>query len=341
MHYIITGGCGYIGGHMAILLNEQGHRVTILDNFSNSSHQALHRLQNLCNNKLNFMELDVCDTGQLDTAFTVAELKEPIAGVLHFAGLKAVGESSSLPLKYYQNNLISTLSLIEIMQKRRVFKLVFSSSATVYGDPENLPVNENAPTSTTNPYGATKLICENILQDVAMSHPEWRIVLLRYFNPVGAHASGKFGEEPNGTPNNLMPYVFDVASGQREQVNVFGDDYDTSDGTGVRDYIHVTDLVEGHAAALRYLDNEKGVHTFNLGTGNGFSVMEMIRKTEEITGQPVPYKIQARRQGDLGAVYGDVRKAKALLKWRASHTIEDMISDQWRWQKNREFIDIK
>ena len=336
MHYIVTGGAGYLGSHMTAYLHENGHRVTILDNFSNSDYDAFSRLQSICDNSINLMELDLRDQGKLNAAFITASLKEPVAAVLHFAGLKAVGESSRDPLLYYRNNLESTMSLIEAMEKHKVHSLVFSSSATVYGTPEILPVNESARLNTTNPYSATKLICEDILRDVALSKTDspWRIAILRYFNPVGAHRSGKIGEKPQGTPNNLMPYVFDVATGKRREVNVFGSDYDTKDGTGVRDYIHVTDLIEGHAAALRYLQNNKGVEAFNLGTGEGYSVLDMIRRTEMITKQPVPYVFTARRPGDLGTVYADPGKAKTLLQWQAKRTLDDMISDQWRWQNN-------
>ncbi len=338
MHYLITGGAGYIGSHMAALLHEQGHRITILDNFSNSTHAALSRLQNLCNNEIHFMQVDVCDKALLDAAFKTASLRVPIDGVLHFAGLKAVGESNEQPLRYYQNNVSGTLALCEIMEKHRIFSLVFSSSATVYGTPEVLPVNENCRTNTINPYGSSKLMCENILTDLSHSSSKWHISLLRYFNPAGAHPSGEIGEEPNGVPNNLLPYVFDVASGLREHVNVFGDDYDTKDGTGVRDYIHVMDLVEGHAAALNYLDKNPGVHTFNLGCGKGYSVFDIVNAIRTHTNASIPIKLAPRRKGDLGTVYADPKKASALLEWKAVRDLDTMISDQWRWQQNRSQI---
>jgi UDP-glucose 4-epimerase len=335
MHYIITGGTGYIGSHMAALLHSHGHRVTVLDNFSNSSHSSLSRLQKLCDNKIRFMEVDLRDETILESAFLTASIQQRVDGVLHFAGLKAVGESSVQPIEYYQNNVSGTVNLTKVMAKHRIYSLVFSSSATVYGVPESLPLKETHPTSATNVYGRTKLMCENFLHDLSLSHPEWRIAALRYFNPVGAHPSGEIGEEPNGTPNNLMPYVFDVACGKRNELNVFGGDYKTHDGTGVRDYIHVVDLVEGHACALEYLEKNKGFETFNLGTGQGYSVLDMVFETEKLTRTRVPYRISSRRLGDVGTVYASVKKAKAILNWEASRSLPVMIKDQWRWVKNK------
>jgi UDP-glucose 4-epimerase len=335
MHYLITGGTGYIGSHMAATLYESGHTISIIDNFSNSNTNALKRLQSLCNDDINFRQVDLRDKSSLLEAIDSFESHGHIDAVLHFAGLKAVGESFEAPLHYYQNNVFATLNLLEVMREKRIWKLVFSSSATVYGEPERLPVDELCKTQPSNPYGRTKLVVEEILADTAQSHPEWRIASLRYFNPAGAHESGKIGEEPQGTPNNLMPYVFDVAFGKREKVSVFGDDYNTQDGTGVRDYIHVMDLVEGHQAALSYLDSNKGYDVFNLGTGTGYSVLEMIKQTQKETGNNVPYSVAKRRNGDLGVVFANPKKAKYLLQWQAKRTLKDMIRDQARWMANK------
>lgn len=335
MHYIVTGGAGYIGSHMTALLIKNGHDVTIIDNFSNSSQKNLDHLNDLVGKGSYYFVLgDVTCPVSLKTAFELASHKYgKVEGVLHFAGLKAVGESNSYPHKYYLNNVAGTLNLLEAMRNHRVYNLVFSSSATVYGSPDSLPIKENAPLRTSNPYGESKLLCEKMLSDVANREGQWSISLLRYFNPVGAHESGLIGELPNGTPNNLMPYVFDVATGKRDFVSVFGDDYDTKDGTGVRDYIHVQDLVEGHLSALLYNETNRGVHCFNLGTGEGYSVLEMIDKTKEISGQKVPYRIVSRRPGDIGTVYAATIKAEKLLGWTAKRNLQSMIEDQYRWSK--------
>ncbi len=323
---LVTGGAGYIGSHTAIALAEQGHRVVIADDLSNSSVTAVDRVAELSGEDIAFHEVDLTDAEALAGVFSA----HPISAVIHFAGLKAVGESVEVPLKYYRTNLVSTMNLLEAMEAAEVFDLVFSSSATVYGEPEVLPLPETARLGATNPYGRTKAIIEDMCRDVAVANPRWRISLLRYFNPVGAHPSGRLGEDPRGIPNNLVPYVMQVAVGRREQVKVFGDDWDTPDGTGVRDYIHVIDLAMGHLAALDHL--EAGCDAFNLGTGTGASVLEVIKTVESVSGRAVPYEIVERRDGDIATSLADPSKANEQLEWRADRSLEVMLADSWRWQ---------
>lgn len=323
---LVTGGAGYIGSHTAIALAEQGHRVVIADDLSNSSAIAVDRVAELSGEDIAFHEVDLTDAEALAGVFAA----HPISAVIHFAGLKAVGESVDVPLKYYRTNLVSTMNLLEAMEAAEVFDLVFSSSATVYGEPEILPLPETARLGATNPYGRTKAIIEDMCRDVAVANPRWRISLLRYFNPVGAHPSGMLGEDPQGIPNNLVPYVMQVAVGRRDQVRVFGNDWDTPDGTGVRDYIHVIDLAMGHLAALAHL--EAGCDAFNLGTGTGASVLEVIKAVESVSGRPVPYEIVERRDGDIATSLADPSKANEQLEWRADRSLEVMLADSWRWQ---------
>ncbi len=323
---LVTGGAGYIGSHTAIALAEQGHRVVIADDLSNSSSIAVDRVAELSGEDIAFHEVDLTDAEALAGVFAA----HPISAVIHFAGLKAVGESVEVPLKYYRTNLVSTMNLLEAMEAAEVFDLVFSSSATVYGEPEVLPLPETARLGATNPYGRTKAIIEDMCRDVAVANPRWRISLLRYFNPVGAHPSGMLGEDPRGIPNNLVPYVMQVAVGRRDLVRVFGDDWDTPDGTGVRDYIHVIDLAMGHLAALDHL--EVGCDAFNLGTGAGASVLEVIKTVESVSGRSVPYEIVERRDGDIATSLADPSKANEQLEWRADRSLEVMLADSWRWQ---------
>ncbi len=328
---LVTGGTGYIGSHTCVALAEHGYDVVIVDNLSNSSSKVVDVIKQLSGQNITFHELDLTDTEALGEVFDA----HPIEAVVHFAGLKAVGESVEKPLWYYQTNLVSTMNLLEQMEKHGVWDLVFSSSATVYGDPEQLPIPETASTGATNPYGQTKLMIENICKDVAASNPNWRLAMLRYFNPIGAHASGDLGEDPTGIPNNLVPFVMQVAVGRREKLNVFGDDWDTSDGTGVRDYIHVVDLAAGHLAALENL--KEGWDAYNLGTGTGASVLEVVKTTELVTGKPVNYSIAPRRSGDIATSLADPTKANNELDWRADRNIRTMIVDAWNWQsKNPE-----
>ena len=326
---LVTGGCGYIGSHTTLELLNKGYDVVVVDNFSNSSYESLNRVQWLTGKKVTFYEADIRDSKKMENIFK----SHTFDAVIHFAAFKAVGESVRLPLKYYDNNISGTVELLRIMDKYNVKKIIFSSSATVYGDPERLPVDENCRLSTTNPYGATKLMMEMIMQDLSKADKEWNIVLLRYFNPVGAHESGLIGEDPKGIPNNLMPFVAQVASGKHECINVFGNDYDTPDGTGVRDYIHVVDLALGHIAAIENC-NDTGVHIYNLGTGRGYSVMEMIKAFEKACGKTLPYKICPRRPGDIGTCYAAPDKAKKELHWEAKFGIEEMCASQWKWQSN-------
>jgi len=325
---LVTGGAGYIGSHACIVLMEAGHEVVVLDNLSNSHPEVFNRIERIAGSKPVFIEGDIRDRTVLDKAFTTHE----ITSVIHFAGLKAVGESVSKPLEYYQNNIGGTLHLLEAMAEAGVNKLVFSSSATVYGDPASVPIDESFPRSATNPYGRSKLIIEDILSDWHDANPSWSIARLRYFNPVGAHPSGLIGEDPQGTPNNLMPFVAQVAVGRRDNLPIFGGDYPTSDGTGVRDYIHVMDLVEGHVAALAAICKESGLLTVNLGTGSGVSVLEVISAFEQASSKPVPYEITDRRAGDIAACWADTRLAKELLGWQASRDLLAMCEDSWRWQ---------
>jgi len=325
---LVTGGAGYIGSHTCVVLAEAGKDFLILDNLSNSRESVLDRLEQLTGMRPRFVKGDTRDGAFLDNVFHTY----PISSVIHFAGLKAVGESVVKPIEYYDNNVNGTIALLAAMLRASVKKLVFSSSATVYGDPSTVPIKESFPCSATNPYGRSKLIIEDILTDVYKSDSEWRIALLRYFNPVGAHESGLIGEDPQGPPNNLMPYITQVAVGRIKMLNVFGGDYPTPDGTGVRDYIHVMDLAEGHLAALRYLERNNGVLTVNLGTGKGTSVLQMIQALEKVSGRRVPYQIVNRRPGDIAECFASPEKANALLEWKARRDIEAMCADHWRWQ---------
>ncbi|MEP1897566.1 MAG: UDP-glucose 4-epimerase GalE [Alloalcanivorax venustensis] len=325
---LVTGGAGYIGSHTVLLLLEAGRRVLVLDNLSNSSRESLERVAAITGKRAEFVEGDIRDTALLDRLFQ----EHRIGSVIHFAGLKAVGESVAQPLRYYDCNVTGSLRLLEAMDRAGVRHLVFSSSATVYGDPASVPIREDFPLSATNPYGATKLHIEDMLRDLHRADPRWSVALLRYFNPVGAHESGRIGEDPNGEPNNLMPYVAQVAVGKREQLRVFGDDYDTPDGTGVRDYIHVMDLAEGHLAALDALARDGGLITTNLGTGRGYSVLDMVRAFAAASGREVRYQIAERRPGDVASCYADPAHAKTVLGWEAKRGIDTMCADHWRWQ---------
>ena len=328
MSILVTGGAGYIGSHTCVELLNAGHQVTVYDNFCNSHPESLARVERITGKKLNLVRGDVRDRAAL-----VAALRESGAdAVIHFAGLKAVGESVAEPLSYYDNNVTGTLRLLEAMEECTVKTLVFSSSATVYGDPQRLPLSEDHPLSATSPYGRSKLMVEDILRDLYASDPSWRIGLLRYFNPVGAHPSGLIGEDPQGVPNNLLPYVAQVAAGRREFLNVWGDDYATPDGTGVRDYLHVVDLALGHVKALARLQQHAECLTVNLGTGIGYSVLDMVRAFERASGRPVPYRIAARRPGDIASCYADPKRALELLGWRAERGLDAMCADTWRWQ---------
>jgi UDP-glucose 4-epimerase len=325
---LVTGGAGYIGSHACVALMEAGHEVVVLDNLCNSSPVALQRVREISGASPAFKQGDIRDRACLDEIFR----EHRIDTVLHFAGLKAVGESVEKPLAYYDNNVTGSLVLLAAMQQAGVNNLVFSSSATVYGDPASVPIREDFALGPTNPYGRTKLMVEDILADWQVANPDWSIGRLRYFNPVGAHPSGLIGEDPQGTPNNLMPYVAQVAVGQREKLFVFGNDYATLDGTGVRDYIHVMDLVEGHVVALDYIRRERGLHTVNLGTGNGVSVLQIVGAFERASGRPVPYEIVARRPGDIAACWADPGLAQTVLQWKASRSLTQMCEDAWRWQ---------
>ena len=325
---LVTGGAGYIGSHTSILLIEAGYDIVIFDNFSNASLLAHQRVENIVGKKIPLFEGDIRNKEDLNAAFTKYDIKS----VIHFAGLKAVGESVEKPLKYYDNNVVGTLTLCEVMKAHGCKSIIFSSSATVYGDPERTPITEDFPLSATNPYGRSKLMIEEILRDLYVSDPTWQVILLRYFNPVGAHISGDIGEDPSGIPNNLMPFIAQTAVGKRESLSVFGDDYDTIDGTGVRDYIHVMDLAEGHVKALKVLPTIHEVITINLGTGKGYSVLEMVQAFEDASGRPVPYHIAPRRAGDIATCYADATYAKEILDWEANRGIEEMCVDTWRWQ---------
>ena len=328
MKVLLTGGAGYIGSHTAVELISAGHEVVIVDNLSNSSEKVLDRLKIITGKEIKFYKSDVANDIELDNIF--AENK--IDAVIHFAGFKAVGESVKKPLEYYENNLCTTFNLVKEMKKYGVKNLVFSSSATVYGVPKEVPLKENMDTWCTNPYGWTKFMNERILIDISNAMPEMSIVLLRYFNPIGAHSSGLIGENPNGIPNNLMPYISQVAVGKLKELNVFGNDYDTKDGTGVRDYIHVVDLAKGHVKAIEYADKNNGIDIFNLGTGIGYSVLEIVDKFKKVNDVEVPYKIVDRRPGDIAMCYADASKAKEKLDWVATKTLEDMCKDTWNWQ---------
>lgn len=334
MSILVTGGAGYIGSHTVIELLSEGKEVIIIDNFSNSTPKILENIKKITGREFKFYELNYLDKRSLEKVF---EENKDIDSVINFAGYKAVGESVQKPLKYYTNNISGALTLLETMDKYNVRKFVFSSSATVYGEPERIPLTEECKIGgTTNPYGTTKLYIEQILQDLYKSDDTWDIVILRYFNPVGSHESGLIGEEPNGIPNNLMPYIARVASGQLEELSVYGDDYNTKDGTGVRDYIHVVDLAKGHLKAIEKLNKEgKGIFIYNLGTGIGYSVLDMIKAFEKSTGKNIPYKIVGRRQGDIAICYSNPEKAKKELNWIAKKTLEDMCLDTWKYIENR------
>ena len=329
MRVLVTGGAGYIGSHTTVLLIEAGYEVVIFDNFSNASKESIRRVEAIVGKEILVVEGDIRSREDLRKVFSTHK----IDAVIHFAGLKAVGESVEQPLRYYDNNVNGSVVLCEVMSEYNCKSIIFSSSATVYGDPHTTPILENFPLSATNPYGRSKLMVEEILRDVYVSDREWKIVLLRYFNPVGAHASGTIGEDPNGLPNNLMPFISQTAVGKRAYLSVFGDDYDTIDGTGVRDYIHVVDLAQGHVNALNKIKNFNEVMTINLGTGNGYSVLEMVKAFEEASGKKVPYKIVERRAGDIATCFADPSYAKEVLEWEATRGIDEMCEDTWRWQR--------
>lgn len=329
MHIIVTGGAGYIGSHTCLELLNAGHRVTVIDNLSNSCEEALRRVRELTGRPLEFFKADLLDIKAVDRVFGRCG---DARAVIHFAGLKAVGESVDQPLLYYRNNLGGTMNLCRVMQDRGVKNIVFSSSATVYGNPASVPIKEDFPLSCTNPYGRTKLMIEDILRDLNVSDRDWNVALLRYFNPVGAHESGRIGEDPNDIPNNLMPYISQVAVGKLRELSVFGNDYPTPDGTGVRDYIHVVDLALGHLGALEKLNTNPGVVTYNLGTGRGYSVLDMVRAFARASGREVKYKITGRRPGDIAMCYADPSLAEAELGWQARRGIDEMCIDTWRWQ---------
>ena len=330
MAVLVTGGAGYIGSHTVVELLEDNKEVIIVDNFSNSCPIVLDRIREITKKDFKFYEVDTTDEEKLEVVFK----ENHIDSVIHFAAYKAVGESVAKPLMYYTNNIVNTLTVLNLMKKYDVKKFVFSSSATVYGDPHTCPITEDFPLSTTNPYGATKLMIEDMLRDIAKADSTFNVAILRYFNPVGAHESGLMGEDPNDIPNNLMPYVSQVAVGKLKELSVFGDDYDTHDGTGVRDYIHVVDLAQGHLKALDKLDDLSGLVTYNLGTGNGYSVLDMVNAFSKASGREVAYKIVDRRPGDVAMCYADPKKANEELGWSAKYNIEDMCNDAWRWQSN-------
>ena len=331
MALLVTGGAGYIGSHTVVELLESGHDAVVLDNLSNSCREAVSRVEEITGREVPFYEADILDAGALDQIFA----ENDIDGVIHFAGLKAVGESVEKPWEYYHNNITGTLNLIRAMADHGCKKMIFSSSATVYGDPAEIPITENCPKgAVTNPYGWTKWMIEQILTDMHTSDPEWNIVLLRYFNPIGAHTSGRIGEDPKGIPNNLLPYVAKVAVGRLEKLGVFGDDYPTPDGTGVRDYIHVVDLAKGHVKALAKFSEEPDVRVYNLGTGHGYSVLDVVKAFGKACGKEIPYEIKPRRAGDIATCYADSSKAAAELGWHAEKGLDEMCADTWNWQKN-------
>lgn len=331
MAILVTGGAGYIGSHTCVELIQAGYSVVVVDNLCNSSAEALKRVEEITGKSVKFYPVDLLDREGLDRVFA----EEDIEAVIHFAGLKAVGESVAQPLRYYWNNIAGTIVLCQVMAAHGVKRIVFSSSATVYGKPKEIPITEDCPKGEiTNPYGQTKGMLEQVLTDLHRADPEWRVILLRYFNPIGAHKSGRIGENPKGIPNNLLPYVAQVAVGRLEKLSVFGDDYDTPDGTGVRDYIHVTDLAIGHVKAMEKIERTEGVHIYNLGTGKGYSVLEIVHAFEKACGKPIPYEIRDRRPGDIATCYSDPTKAKEELGWVAERGIEEMCQDAWRWQSN-------
>ncbi len=331
MAILVTGGAGYIGSHTVVELQNAGRDVVVLDNLSNSSEKSLERVATITGKKVPFYKVDILDREGLEEVFS----KEDISAVIHFAGLKAVGESVAKPWEYYENNVAGTLTLVDVMRRHGVKNIIFSSSATVYGNPAQIPITEECPKGQcTNPYGWTKSMLEQILTDIQKADPEWNVVLLRYFNPIGAHKSGLIGENPNGIPNNLMPYVTQVAVGKLKELGVFGNDYDTPDGTGVRDYIHVADLARGHVCALKKIEEKAGLKLYNLGTGVGYSVLDIVRNFEEATGVKVPYVIKPRRPGDIATCYSDATRAREELGWTAEYGIREMCEDSWRWQSN-------
>ncbi|MBD1378847.1 UDP-glucose 4-epimerase GalE [Metabacillus arenae] len=330
MTILVTGGTGYIGSHTCVELLNAGLEIVIIDNLSNSSIQALNRMKEITGKEISFYKTDLLNKSEVERVF----IEHQIEAVIHFAGYKSVGESVQAPLRYYHNNLTGTFILCEVMEKYGVHKMVFSSSATVYGLQDQTPLSENLPLQATNPYGRTKLMIEEILRDVYTANQNWSIALLRYFNPVGAHSSGRIGEDPNGIPNNLVPYITQVTAGKLSELSIFGNDYPTRDGTGIRDYIHVVDLAEGHVKALNKVMNSTGVNAYNLGTGSGYSVMEMVQAFEKVTGRRIPYKVIDRRPGDIGISYADATKADVELSWKASRGLMEMCEDSWRWQKN-------
>jgi UDP-glucose 4-epimerase len=330
MAILITGGAGYIGSHTCLQLLAAGQQIVVADNLSNSSQESLFRVEKIAGKNIPFVQADIRDKQSLREIFTA----HSVSAVIHFAGLKAVGESNEKPQLYYDNNVTGSLNLFEVMAEFNVKNIVFSSSATVYGDPLTVPISENFPLSVTNPYGRTKLMIEDILRDLHKSDSSWRIAILRYFNPIGAHSSGQIGEDPNGIPNNLLPYVAQVAVGRLAKLRVFGDDYATHDGTGVRDYIHVVDLAEGHLAALDYLTKNQAMITVNLGTGIGYSVLDVVNAFAKTSAKEIPYEILPRRAGDVAINYADASLAKKLLGWQASRGLDEMCADTWRWQSN-------
>lgn len=330
MRILVTGGAGYIGSHTCLELLQAGYEVIVVDNLANSKVESLRRVQKLAGKELTFHQVDLLDKEALTAVFDNATIQ----AVIHFAGLKAVGESVTIPLQYYHNNVTGTLILCEVMAQHKVKKLVFSSSATVYGDPHKVPISEDFPLSATNPYGRSKLMIEEILRDLYQADNAWNVAILRYFNPVGAHQSGQIGEDPHGIPNNLVPYITQVAIGKLPELSVFGDDYPTRDGTGIRDYIHVVDLAAGHLKAIEKLRSNPGVVTYNLGTGRGYSVLEVVSAFEKASGKKIPYKIVGRRPGDIASCYADPAKANEELGWSAERDIDEMCADAWRWQSN-------
>ncbi len=331
MAILVTGGAGFIGSHTVVELQNAGYDVVVLDNLCNASEKSLERVEKITGKKVTFYQADIRDKEAMNRIFE----KETIDSCIHFAGLKAVGESVHKPLEYYENNISGTLNLLDVMRNHNCKNIIFSSSATVYGNPAMIPITEECPKGVcTNPYGWTKSMLEQILTDVHTADPAWNVVLLRYFNPIGAHKSGTMGENPNGIPNNLMPYITQVAVGKLKELGVFGNDYDTPDGTGVRDYIHVVDLAKGHVKALKKFESNSGLSIYNLGTGHGYSVLDIVKNFEEATGIKIPYTIKPRRAGDIATCYSDATKAKKELSWEAEFGIKEMCEDSWRWQKN-------
>lgn len=331
MAVLVTGGAGYIGTHTVVELQQAGYEVVVVDNLSNASEKALKRVEAITGKPVKFYKVDILDREGLEEVFS----KETIDSCIHFAGLKAVGESVQKPWEYYQNNIAGTLTLVDVMRKHQVKNIIFSSSATVYGNPAFIPITEECPKGQcTNPYGWTKSMLEQILSDMQKADPQWNVILLRYFNPIGAHKSGTMGENPNGIPNNLMPYITQVAVGKLKELSVFGDDYDTPDGTGVRDYIHVVDLAVGHVKALKKIEEGAGLCIYNLGTGVGYSVLDIVKNFEKASGVKIPYVIKGRRAGDIATCYSDASKAERELGWKAERGVLEMCEDSWRWQKN-------